>query len=511
MLGKYAKYISPQPSFLVRISNIRALVVRMMPAELEPEFKDKVLAWLILCEQWPLRVAWILKFVSAVGPIASKCAPIDVATFYGKHVQPFVNEVHDHISGMKDIKWHPYKKDISQYISAMKCDVEKEVFNILIAESGITVYDIGSMNLDRSTRELLSYTMNLNPVSENAVNCMMMYMQERFFKAVASAVGSSSRASTFFENEKKSSDDDISATLPYGTYSRCLAQTVVQNLGAPAVIGMYSPVSEQNGMIVQSIKAHLQAEVLLDLLDHHPCLTTGAKEAGLTAMLKSPDANCRALNDLFEWLQCGGATSGANFEYGEDQLSSSAGATNAAYGFITLLLANTFRLCMHQIQHKDEWLRRGNFYTDLLSAFRNRCPCRSAGYKQEMDYVIVTLNSWHFRGCDNIWANIIEELKKGVEGHYGGFYAYSRLISVMVYLACCWTVLLIIAAVIVVMVVVFKVNISSVMVKVSASVTAVLAVPLVYITMTQISGASQADSAVAAGNIAAKSSDKMGK
>lgn len=58
--GNFAKYLSPNPRRMKRIVNVYR-VARLLPRSLTEDQRRKLIKWVILSEQWPLRVSWILE------------------------------------------------------------------------------------------------------------------------------------------------------------------------------------------------------------------------------------------------------------------------------------------------------------------------------------------------------------------------------------------------------------------------------------------------------------------
>ncbi len=56
----YAKYLSPNPRRIKRIVNVYR-VARLLPRSLTESQRRKLIKWVILSEQWPLRLSWILE------------------------------------------------------------------------------------------------------------------------------------------------------------------------------------------------------------------------------------------------------------------------------------------------------------------------------------------------------------------------------------------------------------------------------------------------------------------
>ena len=70
---RLAEFVAPNPRKLKRITNLYLLCRLLLPDEASGltgdmrveeswiKLRDRLLAWLILCEQWPMRMCWILQ------------------------------------------------------------------------------------------------------------------------------------------------------------------------------------------------------------------------------------------------------------------------------------------------------------------------------------------------------------------------------------------------------------------------------------------------------------------
>lgn len=445
IVEKYSKYMSPIPTSIKRSSQMGALIHNLVPPDVSEEFREKIVAWSVLCEQWPWRIAWVVKFLSATGHIATEEHPINMLDFFTAHVQPFLKLVDAELFRL-DITKHPAKAEFSSYNAMTMDDMDGALFEDLVKESGITVFDVGSTNLDRATNELMSYTLNLNPVATGVVSVVALSFAERFAAAVkealeAAVVLTKHRPTSIFEPSVVSKE----AVLPYECYSRSLAVTTLHTIGSgTGCIGLYSPMIEDNSIIVESTIANLQGELLRDMLRRHPCLDDHAY--ALYALIEQPHINKSAIAKIFNWLRNGGQSGAAllDFEKNADLFDNLRSVQTAQQGLI-LLLKNTVGSILFCCKEAHIG-RKTDMYHRLLTAYRGRCKCRKPNIgsfpteKDGYDYEIVSLSAWHFRGCDNVWANIVKELKAAAEGHFGGLYAYQRMISAVATMLFVWVV-----------------------------------------------------------------------
>lgn len=127
-------------------------------------FTKKVLVWIILCEQWPLRMCLILHRLDDIAQrgsnkLQNKVKKITLLKFYRLFVEDF----------MYDIGKRPWPEVLKcQYENALGLDMDMDLFFILMKDNDneISIDDIRSldMQMDFSIQKKLSfYSFSLNP------------------------------------------------------------------------------------------------------------------------------------------------------------------------------------------------------------------------------------------------------------------------------------------------------------------------------------------------------------
>ena len=116
-----------------------------------------LMPWVLLLEQWPVRMTWTLQILQDVQQVG--VAPSDAMTlweFYTKHVEPFVYNVGLGKLGSTSVA--------ERYKRLFNLDEDPELFDNLVNRfrPEITLGDIGSLGVRRKDK-LVSYCINLNP------------------------------------------------------------------------------------------------------------------------------------------------------------------------------------------------------------------------------------------------------------------------------------------------------------------------------------------------------------
>ena len=164
--GELAPYMNPNPRKIKRLTNIFTLVRTLMkvPPEDLRRSRKRLLVWILMCEQWPLHVSWILQTLEDVqqrGAKASKDGTVLLRGFYAKHVRELVLD-------LRTEERHTVPKHMReryQHIFAMDGDVD--IFDALLDKTAsgpykIQIDDIGDLAV-RDSSKLISFTLNLNP------------------------------------------------------------------------------------------------------------------------------------------------------------------------------------------------------------------------------------------------------------------------------------------------------------------------------------------------------------
>lgn len=61
--NEFAPYANANPRKIKRITNVYTMVRMLLPERVPDEFRKKLIAWIILCEQFPVRMCWIMQHI----------------------------------------------------------------------------------------------------------------------------------------------------------------------------------------------------------------------------------------------------------------------------------------------------------------------------------------------------------------------------------------------------------------------------------------------------------------
>ncbi|MBI5080107.1 MAG: hypothetical protein HZB17_02215, partial [Chloroflexi bacterium] len=135
----FSRYYTPNPRRIKRIVNIYR-IVRLLAGEQSAEFRRKMIKWVILSEQWPYRVAWVLQKIEDEYQLSHELGATLSLWSVFESVQERVGEGKESLANL---------------------DGDKEVFEVFAKlEPLITVGDI---------KQLRAYTFNLNPALQSEV------------------------------------------------------------------------------------------------------------------------------------------------------------------------------------------------------------------------------------------------------------------------------------------------------------------------------------------------------
>lgn len=135
----FSRYYTPNPRRIKRIVNIYR-IVRLLADEQDAEFRRKMIKWVILSEQWPYRVAWVLQKIEDEYQLSRDLGATLSLWSVFESVQQRVAEGAE---------------------AFVNLDGDKEVFEVFAKlEPLITVGDM---------KRLRAYTFNLNPALQSEV------------------------------------------------------------------------------------------------------------------------------------------------------------------------------------------------------------------------------------------------------------------------------------------------------------------------------------------------------
>ncbi len=166
----YAVFIMPNPRKIKRITNIyrgvRLLIPSKHPSMDEANisrFRAKLLKWLILLEQWPVRMSWLLQFLEDYEQTQqwgkqNKKIELDYMSLF----EVYRDYVEDRVFDTALSRCPPSL--ITAYQDLFELDGDPETFDKLLEDERdlLKVNDVGGFS-ERSKWKLISYTICLNP------------------------------------------------------------------------------------------------------------------------------------------------------------------------------------------------------------------------------------------------------------------------------------------------------------------------------------------------------------
>ena len=169
LLKEVSYYLRSSSAKMKRISNIYR-VGRLLSNQVSLE-KIKLLKWVILIEQWPVRMAWLIRFVEdgqkTFNPLETHQLFLHskLVDFYNDHVKLHVYNIS---------KENCPESLVNEYSKLYLLDLDPHEFEILLHNSGILVDDLGTYST-RSASKLLTYTFGLNPTIRNVIRKIAAY------------------------------------------------------------------------------------------------------------------------------------------------------------------------------------------------------------------------------------------------------------------------------------------------------------------------------------------------
>lgn len=141
-LDDFAPYMSPNPRTIKRIVNIYRMVRLLLPEDTKAQ-PDKFIKWVILTEQWPYRITWMMQKIEDDDQTGGEFSNQKMGT---------MKQVYDSLK-------EQIERQGGENLASL--DADPELFDLFIqAEPPIYVEDV---------RRLRPYTFNLNPAMQGEV------------------------------------------------------------------------------------------------------------------------------------------------------------------------------------------------------------------------------------------------------------------------------------------------------------------------------------------------------
>ena len=164
MFANFALHMVPNPRKIKRITMIYRAVRLLAKKKEEEENADdtiletnrKLLSWILLLEQWPVRMSWILQILEDDEQdeyVLKEKGEMTLGEFYTTYVEARVYDT---------ALPHCSEALRGNYSKVLLTDGDPEMFDRLLKSSKCTLNDIGGFGT-RTKSELNSFTLNLNP------------------------------------------------------------------------------------------------------------------------------------------------------------------------------------------------------------------------------------------------------------------------------------------------------------------------------------------------------------
>jgi uncharacterized protein YraI len=162
-LKGYALDLTDNPRKIKRIINIYRFTRLLLPSA---DLREKAIRWILMTEQWPFHVAWILELIE--NDVQTKKDELKE-----KNIQDVFALVEENI----------YAEEM---VNLLGIDADPDLFKQFIAKSPVfTVQDV---------KDLLPYTYNLNPAIHAEVSKQALWLAEKKATSRAAGTGSGSGA-----------------------------------------------------------------------------------------------------------------------------------------------------------------------------------------------------------------------------------------------------------------------------------------------------------------------------
>eukprot|EP00929_Paragymnodinium_shiwhaense_P059085 TRINITY_DN29576_c0_g1_i2.p1 TRINITY_DN29576_c0_g1~~TRINITY_DN29576_c0_g1_i2.p1 ORF type:complete len:862 (+),score=139.80 TRINITY_DN29576_c0_g1_i2:101-2686(+) len=474
---RLSAFAVPNPRKIKRITNLYILSRLLCPDR--AHIRDKLMAWIFLCEQWPVRMAWILQVLEdnsqLVGhmPLKDQDA-MSLYEFYEGFVEKRV------FQSMMPISDIANGSAIKLYAETYALDADPELFALMLSRVDLKLSDVGGLRWDRESDKLASYTLNLSPGLRHLVARLASYrhdddklreLDDKAFSGLShmstsAQIGIKPRWSRKEGKEKKNNatflsevntrneaakiekelaqakatfkdDKDGTDHIGYSQYARALSQLVTLFIDTPCVFGLFATWGTGKSFTMNKITTYIRACSISKVVAAHGCDEEHVKLLEDIAHVAQDDAKTEL---IFRWLVSGADE--AAIQSGK-RITSVDGDVNLDAGVVES------RWTSRQYPSKPDLdlFEPFTFLTTLASvlysglvSFMRLFWC-SACYQQNSqlqllrqiwhandledcyDYEFVWFNAWMFCGSDNLWAGLVIKLHEAVEAHFGPVYS----------------------------------------------------------------------------------------
>ena len=468
-----SEFMSSNPRKIKKITNIYRYS-RLLYGKDETEifergeskhFLRKLLIWIVLLEQWPVRMAWILHILE-VDEHSGRFQIQDGAKLYDifeNSAKKLVYQVPDNL---------PLAQ---QYMKLMILDKDPQDFEHLLKFSDFTLSDVGRWTF-RTRNQLLNYLCSMNPAirflissiasfkengnSSQAPNKAPSVANQIPLLQIGVAKGSKNHANEHhqipidatFSSVSKSSihstsselspviiaplysarkQDQLAHSSPddrygrdhagYLSYSMALAMFVHSGVKTPCIVGLYAHWGAGKSFLMTKIMSSLKLLLLQEQIVREPA----DFKYLMDTLQKYLETDENQLDIIYKWF-----TLGCPLAAFEDKrlLKLSSGKVN------TLWNNRFYPFYWQEEMFKWRFFKRGlrlfrrvKISDPLLSHLWEHRHTRWEEKDSTLfDYEFVWFNAWLFSGTDTLWAGLIKELFLATERHFGNDYANAQ-------------------------------------------------------------------------------------
>ena len=173
LFKEISKYLVPNPRKIKRITNIYRAVrlISALSKRISSIANIKLLKWVILIEQWPVRMAWLIQ---ALEDEEQKLQLNQKSNLRSRLLKDFYKDyVEMRIYNSYCRKDCP-ESLVNRYNKIYLLDSDPEIFEALLESSEIRIQDLGNSS-SRSASKLLTYSIGLNPSIRNIISSIAAY------------------------------------------------------------------------------------------------------------------------------------------------------------------------------------------------------------------------------------------------------------------------------------------------------------------------------------------------
>lgn len=481
-----SEFARPNPRKIKRITNTYILARFLLPPD--ADLRNKTLAWIILCEQWPVRVAWILQSIKdnqqQLGEVMANLGGCPLYEYYCSHVEKIV------FSPMAgDQIRNPNVR--KQYVDAYAMDYDPELFEVFLRKVNLKVGDVDELAVGSPRTKLSTYTISLSPgIRALIARIASIRVQEESVKKVRSKdyqsmtllgntrcrdIQAKKRMDRFLDmgaierrcNYMQDREDDTSVEaqtrdllhgleerheeakkafkadqvgkdfVSYTDYARAIAQLVVGLVETPCVFGLSGVWGTGKSFTMNKITTYIKACSISQIVHMHGEDDEHYDLLQKLAVLARDDGQMKL---VYKWLMTGAdrdAIGTGAFPCLDKGVVNSKWATYKATAgsydgdtdILTLIYA-VFAL-MTFLGKAVRWAFRKicnktpqNGPLDLLR--KAWLETKTKG-DEGVNYEFVWFNAWTFcSGSEALWAGLVLKLHEGVEKHFGPAYAHAE-------------------------------------------------------------------------------------